>query len=126
VSSGSSHISDFVKSASAAQPASSDYLKYACCLVCDYLSPATAQLLKQHFNITDSPKKRIAEQDVHFETTGKKVKIELATTPTEDYSKTSEKSKTTSKVLKATNAQKQLSKVDKTSMKSMTSFFKAK
>jgi len=100
-----------------------DYERYAFGLVSDYLSPQWSERLRESLSITDDAPLSSPEEPP---TKRAKVSDEIPEA-TEDYSK--EFSKLSSKTemdktgSKLTAAQKSLSKVDKSGMKSISSFF---
>lgn len=88
-------------------------------MVCDYLPIGLHQTLKTSLGIKEVACKRKIKAS---NTSSKKAKTE----PSEDYSLQSNNSLKSSEKKSLTKAQKALSKVDKTGMKTMSSFFKVK
>ncbi|KAK7499198.1 hypothetical protein BaRGS_00009458 [Batillaria attramentaria] len=126
VSESGAHSSDFVRSKKDQTDDQDAYLKYACGMVSDYLPLDIATELRDHLGIKETDaSERSAE-----EPPSKKAKISDSTdiTPTEDYSSANGKDlkRQNSKGGKQTAAQKKLSKVDKSGMKSLSSFFSPK
>lgn len=113
----------FVRSKRHANTTRDDYERYAFGLVSDYLSPQWSERLRESLSITDDAPLSSPEEPP---TKRAKVSDEIPEA-TEDYSK--EFSKLSSKTemdktgSRLTAAQKSLSKVDKSGMKSISSFF---
>ncbi|XP_014681644.1 PREDICTED: ribonuclease H2 subunit B-like [Priapulus caudatus] len=104
-----------------------EYKKYACDLIAAYLSVEFAKKLHSYLGTEDKTdvKKEILSSPEDQPPT-KRIKMEKqCSEPTEDYSKTSGNTKTLS-VGKMSRGQKVLSKVDKSGMKSLSSFFSPK
>ncbi|XP_071085556.1 ribonuclease H2 subunit B-like [Haliotis cracherodii] len=122
VSSSGAHSSIFIRSKKEDAVDKDQYIKYACGMVSDYLPPLIAEDLRDYLGVADihDPIKSPSE-----EPPAKRVKLEDIA-PSEDYSKTHGVQKQTSKETKMTVAQKKLSKVDKSGMKSISSFFSPK
>lgn len=98
------------------QPCRADYVKYACGLVSDYIPPSLAADLKEYLGIKKE------EQTKSREPPQKKAKLDVSE-PTDDYSRGYKMEKESESASKKTRAQKLLSKVDKSGMKSISSFF---
>ncbi|KAL8592451.1 hypothetical protein ACOMHN_021393 [Nucella lapillus] len=120
------HSANFVRSKKDQSDGEEAYLKYAHGVVSDYLPLDLARSLKQHLGIKET-KESIKPETKGEEPPKKKVRLSKDdVTPIDDYSsKTTELKKDNSKG-KQTAAQKRLSKVDKTGMKSIASFFSPK
>ncbi|BFZ00549.1 hypothetical protein BsWGS_03589 [Bradybaena similaris] len=121
-----SHSAIFVRSKSASVSRDA-YMEYAHGLVSDYLSVVLEKELRQFLDLPDmnvpaSPSLSQTEN----EPPSKKAKLTADLTPTDDYSRNVDLKKDKSKGGKLTIAQKKLSKVDKTGMKSISSFFSPK
>lgn len=117
-----SQSATFVRSKRHTNTSRGDYERYAFGLVSDYLSSQWSQTLKDSLSITDEAPLSSPEEPP---TKRAKVSDEIPEAM-EDYSK--DFSKLSSKLedksgTKLTAAQKSLSKVDKTGMKSISSFF---
>ena len=95
---------------------------YAFGMLCDYIDPALAALLKTKMNIVDRVEKRKSVAGTGGKP-AKKAKGEVSVT--EDYSMPLHQIQEPTKK-NLTKAQKALKKVDKKGMKSISSFFKAK
>ncbi|KAI8498846.1 Ribonuclease H2 subunit B [Branchiostoma belcheri] len=118
---GGAQLLTFTHSLKSEQASRDDYLRYACGLVSDYISTDLSKELTQHMGIKIPEKKEVN----CAEPPAKKAKLSEIPEATEDYSKFAvkdEKPKNT----KMTAAQRALSKVDKTGMKSIASFFSPK
>lgn len=110
--------STYVRTKRAMTASHDDYIRYAYGMVCDYIPSDVASQLRDHMKIPEVVEKKENEPP------NKKAKLGDIT-PTEDYSQ--EKSDTKSaKAGKLTAGQKKLSKVDKSGMKSLASFFSPK
>ncbi|XP_064639081.1 ribonuclease H2 subunit B-like [Lineus longissimus] len=121
---------NFVRSTKIMEISKDDYQRYAHGLVSDYLGESLESSLKDHLGIKEvSPKKvrgKENDSDESVEPPKKKAKVDKVGEPTEDYSKTVSKYFEPKKPAKMSAAQKRLSKVDKTGIKSITSFFSPK
>ncbi|KAK3583662.1 hypothetical protein CHS0354_021403 [Potamilus streckersoni] len=117
------HSATFVRSKKFATGSKDEYLRYAHGMISEYLPQDLSSDLRQYLGIPSAPEKRQSEAE---NPPSKKVKLEDIT-PTEDYSKMrgiqEDKAKSKSKL---SAAQKKLSQVDKTGMKSISSFFSPK
>ncbi|XP_046568898.1 ribonuclease H2 subunit B-like [Haliotis rubra] len=122
VSSSGAHSSMFIRSKKEEAVDKEQYIKYACGMVSDYLPPQIADDLRDYLGVADIPEPVKSPSE---EPPAKRVKLEDIA-PSEDYSKTNGLQKQNSKETKLTVAQKKLSKVDKTGMKSISSFFSPK
>ncbi|GFO48822.1 ribonuclease h2 subunit b [Plakobranchus ocellatus] len=123
VSSKGSHSSMFVRSKSAATSRES-FVEYAHGIVSDCLSVTLEEELKIYLGISDE-KEKDQDSQAENEPPKKRAKLEGDITPTDDYSLGVDLKKS-KKNTKLTTAQKQLSKVDKSGMKSISSFFSPK
>ena len=100
-----------------------DYLRYAFGLVSDYLPLELCNSLREHLGIPGAVEKRASTGEVP---PAKRAKLGDIT-PDDDYSMQSSLEKVKSKSeAKLTTAQKKLSQIDKTGMRSLTSFFSPK
>lgn len=129
VSSSGVHVSKgsqsatFVRSKRHTGASRADCVRYAFGLVSDYLSLQWSESLKESLSITDE-----AQVSSPEEPPTKRAKItdeipEAAEDYSKEFSKLSSKTETEKTGTKLTAAQKSLSKVDKTGMKSISSFF---
>ncbi|XP_033638009.1 ribonuclease H2 subunit B-like [Asterias rubens] len=120
-----SHSATYVRSSKGNNATKEEYLRYATGMISDYLSADLSKRLFSHLGIKEVADKKVVELAEPSEPPSKKAKLATSREPEEDYSKsfngnsTVEKQKPT----KMTAAQKALSKVDKTGMKSLASFF---
>ncbi|XP_022107024.1 ribonuclease H2 subunit B-like [Acanthaster planci] len=121
------HAATFVRSSKGNNATKEDYLRYAASMISDYVTSDLSKQLFGHLGIKEVTDKKTAEPDTpSSEPPAKKARLSTANgEPEEDYSKnfngnatTSEKSKP-----KLTAAQKALSKVDKSGMRDIASFF---
>ncbi|KAK3095760.1 hypothetical protein FSP39_018686 [Pinctada imbricata] len=110
--------SSYVRSKRAMTSTRDDYVRYAYGMVSDYLPVDLAGKLREHMKMPVVAEKKENEPPT------KKAKVGDIT-PTEDYSQSGANDKS-EKVAKLTASQKKLSKVDKTGMKSLASFFSPK
>nr|XP_022339461.1 ribonuclease H2 subunit B-like [Crassostrea virginica] len=113
-----SQSSTYVRTKRAITASPDDYRRYAYGMVCDYIPPDVALQLREHMKIPEVVEKKENEPP------SKKAKLDDLT-PTEDYSQGKSENKAT-KAGKLTVGQKKLSKVDKSGMKSLASFFSPK
>lgn len=123
VSESGAHSADFVRSKKDQSDDADAYMKYACGLVSDYLPLDVAADLRDYLGIKESSVSEVEEPP------SKKARLSSSTdiAPTEDYSNSGKDlKKQNSKGSKQTTAQKKLSKVDKSGMKSISSFFSPK
>ncbi|XP_078613682.1 ribonuclease H2 subunit B-like [Branchiostoma floridae x Branchiostoma japonicum] len=118
---GGAQLLTFTHSLKTEQASRDDYLRYACGLVSDYISTDLSKQLTQHMGIKLPEKKEKCG-----EPPAKKAKLSSEIPEAaEDYSKFAVKDDKP-KNTKMTAAQRALSKVDKTGMKSISSFFSPK
>ncbi|OWF49109.1 ribonuclease H2 subunit B-like [Mizuhopecten yessoensis] len=110
--------SSFVRSKRFSTATTDDYRRFAHGMVCDYLPLALGEELLVHLGLPEEPEKTDAS-----EPPAKRIKTENSG-PTEDYSLGKVNVKT--KAVKMNKAQSLLSKVDKSGMKSLSSFFSPK
>ncbi|XP_066266191.1 ribonuclease H2 subunit B-like [Branchiostoma lanceolatum] len=118
---GGAQLLTFTHSLKSEQASRDDYLRYACGLVSDYISTDLSKELTQHMGIKLPEKKEVK----CTEPPAKKAKLSDIPEAAEDYSKLAVKDDKP-KNTKMTAAQRALSKVDKTGMKSISSFFSPK
>lgn len=124
VSTKGSHSALFVRSKNSTESREC-YIQYAVGMICDYLPLALEQDLRSHLDVPLTEEKTNVPPVGENEPPKKKAKLDAdVTSPTDDYSLDVKKEK--NKITKLTNAQKKLSKVDKTGMKSISSFFSPK
>ncbi|KAK3727279.1 hypothetical protein RRG08_049903 [Elysia crispata] len=123
VSSKGSHSSIYVRSKSSTTSRES-YIEFAHGIVSDYLCLSLEEELKNYLGIREN-NDRDQESLVENEPPSKKPKLTEDIKPTDDYSLGVDLKKA-KKNTKLTTAQKQLSKVDKSGMKSIASFFSPK
>ncbi|XP_070537824.1 ribonuclease H2 subunit B-like [Ptychodera flava] len=99
-----------------------DYLRYAHGLISDYINPDLGQELHKYLGIQEKVEETKTKLE---EPPAKKARIANGTEPEEDYTKFNSNGTKNTQADKAkqTAAQKALQKVDKTGMKSITSFF---
>ncbi|XP_041358791.1 ribonuclease H2 subunit B-like [Gigantopelta aegis] len=111
----------FIKSNKSESISRDEYVRYSWGIVSEYLSSDISESLREHLGISAA----VPEPDTKSveEPPAKRMKVEIA--PTEDYSQ-SGMAKKSSKDAKMTQAQKKLKKVDKSGMKSLSSFFSPK
>jgi ribonuclease H2 subunit B len=116
-------VATFIRSKCDAESSNDEYIKYACGMICEYLSNDLSQLLTDSLGLKDDAENYANEDMPHL----KRARLEsaLPMTPVEDYSMHGAVAGNR-KPEKLTNAQKQLSKVDKKGIKSISSFFTAK
>ncbi|XP_023932616.1 ribonuclease H2 subunit B isoform X2 [Lingula anatina] len=119
---GGAVVATYVKSKKDDNTKRDDYLRFACGIVSDYLPLELGKDLKTHLNI---PEPSPVKSSPSSEPPAKKVRLNGDVTPSEDYSKAVD-GESKQKEVKLTAKQKQLSKVDKTGMKSISSFFSPK
>ncbi|XP_033760100.1 ribonuclease H2 subunit B-like isoform X2 [Pecten maximus] len=110
--------SSFIRSKRFSTATTDDYRRFAHGMVCDYLSVELGQELLVHLGLPAE-----AEKTEATEPPAKRMKTENSG-PTEDYSQGKNNVKV--KAVKMNKAQSLLSKVDKSGMKSMSSFFSPK
>ncbi|XP_061184325.1 ribonuclease H2 subunit B-like [Saccostrea echinata] len=110
--------STYVRTKRAMTATHDDYIRYAYGMVCDYIPTDVSARLKEHMKIPEVVEKKENEPP------SKKAKMDDIT-PTEDYSQGKSEVKS-AKASKLTVGQKKLSKVDKSGMKSLASFFSPK
>lgn len=118
----SAMLSTFTKSTKSFDNSEDDFVRYACGLLSDYLEPdLTADLLNE-LGLSEN---LVPTKDDLSENTSanKKSKFDVPL-PLEDYSQTD--SVIGKKMEKLTNTQRRLNKVDKTGIKSISSFFSSK
>ncbi|XP_072035246.1 ribonuclease H2 subunit B-like [Amphiura filiformis] len=124
-----SQSATFVRSSKGKETSRDDYVRYAAGLISDYLHPDLSKELIQFMGIKEAEKKKESTQndEKSSEPPAKKAKVAKGSSgsePEEDYSKyfadKKDKPKAASKL---TSGQKALSKVDKTGMRSIASFF---
>ncbi|CAG5119722.1 unnamed protein product [Candidula unifasciata] len=121
-----SHSAIFVRSKSASVSRDA-YMEYAHGLISDYLSAALEKELRKYLDLPEvSVPASPAASQTENEPPNKKAKLSTEVTPTDDYSRNIDLKKDKSKGGKLSIAQKKLSKVDKTGMKSISSFFSPK
>ncbi|XP_056004979.1 ribonuclease H2 subunit B-like [Ostrea edulis] len=110
--------STYIRTKRAATASQEDYIRYAFGMICDYLPAEIGEKFREYMKIP------IVVEKKENEPPSKKVKLDDIT-PTEDYSqgRTEDKS---AKASKLTAGQKKLSKIDKSGMKSLASFFSPK
>ncbi|EDO46023.1 predicted protein [Nematostella vectensis] len=119
-----SQSATFVRSRKHSDVTREDHLRYSSGMICDYLSLSWEEKLKKALNLPEKDKEKEVSDE---EPPSKRVKLEEGSETVEDYSKEYEKLK--SKIPagktpgKMTAGQRALSKVDKTGMKSISSFF---
>ncbi|RUS70413.1 hypothetical protein EGW08_021821, partial [Elysia chlorotica] len=123
VSSKGSHSSIFVRSKSSATSRES-YVEFAHGIVSEYLCLSLEEELKNYLGIQEK-NERDQESLAENEPPSKKSKLMEDIKPMDDYSIGVDLKKA-KKNAKLTTAQKQLSKVDKSGMKSISSFFSPK
>ncbi|XP_076435946.1 ribonuclease H2 subunit B-like isoform X2 [Babylonia areolata] len=121
------HSANFIRSKNDQLDGEEAYLKYAYGVVSDYLPLDLAASLKQHLGIKET-KENIKPEAKGDEPPSKKARLSKEdVAPIEDYSSSnSVLLKKDSSKGKQTAAQKRLNKVDKTGMKSISSFFSPK
>lgn len=124
VSAKSSQSSMFVRSKTSSASRES-YVQYAFGMVSDYLPVAVEEDLRTYLGVPAVQEKPAVVDTVENERPNKKLKLTGDLTPTDDYSAGIDLKKDKSKTGKLTAAQKKLSKVDKSGMKSISSFFKS-
>ncbi|CAL1542997.1 unnamed protein product [Lymnaea stagnalis] len=122
VSTKGSHSAIFIRSKDTDNSRES-YLEFAHGVVSDYLALAVEKELKTFLGL---PEVNESASTPENEPPSKKVKLSTDVKPLEDYSIKLDTKKDKSKTGKQSAAQKQLSKVDKSGMKSMMSFFSPK
>ncbi|XP_060063850.1 ribonuclease H2 subunit B-like [Ylistrum balloti] len=110
--------SSFIRSKRLSTATTDDYRRFAHGMVCDYLPSFLGQELLIHLGLPEESEKTEAT-----EPPAKRMKTENSG-PTEDYSQG--KSNVKVKTIKMNKAQSLLSKVDKSGMKSLSSFFSPK
>lgn len=110
--------SSFIRSKRFSTATTDDFRRFAHGMVCDYLPEELGQELLVHLGLPDEPEKSEVS-----EPPAKRMKTENSG-PTEDYSQG--KANVKVKPVKMNKAQSLLSKVDKSGMKSMASFFSPK
>lgn len=121
ISVSSSHSANFVKSKKSSVTSREDYVRFSHGMISDYLSEELSIALREHMGIPlVAPKKDIENE----EPPAKRQKTDKLS-PTDDYSSQKSKIKAQEET-KLSTAQKKLSQVDKTGMKSISSFFSAK
>lgn len=123
VSEGIAQSKNFVKSKKNSSDASrTEYLTFAHGLLSDYINADLSEKLRISVGLEKPTETKIKSEN---EPPKKKIKVEPSSGPTEDYSKNN-KSVEPAKTPKLTAAQKKLSQVDKSGMKSISSFFSPK
>jgi ribonuclease H2 subunit B len=121
ISVSSSHSANFVKSKKSSVTSREDYVRFSHGMISDYLSEELSIALREHMGIPlIAPKK-----DIENEEPPSKRQTTEKLSPTDDYSSQKSKIKTQEET-KLSTAQKKLSQVDKTGMKSISSFFSPK
>ncbi|XP_071154480.1 ribonuclease H2 subunit B-like [Mytilus edulis] len=119
--SGSSHSVNFIKSKKSSVTSREDFVRFAHGVVSDFISEDLSIALRDYMGIpVIIPKKEIENE----EPPAKKQKTG-SSAPTDDYSKEQSKPKAQTEK-KVSTAQKKLSQVDKSGMKSLSSFFSPK
>ncbi|CAN7997596.1 unnamed protein product, partial [Ixodes hexagonus] len=116
--------SALVRSKKDSRPTEQDYLTTAHSIVADYVSPELGARLKSSMKLdtkTESPIEKTPEAPP-----AKKLKGAERVQPVEDYSKDVPKNARGAATPKLTASQRKLQKVDKTGMKSISSFFAKK
>jgi len=104
-----------------------DYMEYAHGIISDYLPSALEKELRECLGLPDiNASSSLSSSQTENEPPKKKTKLTGDVSPTDDYSKGFDTKKDKSKTGKLTIAQKRLSKVDKTGIKSISSFFSPK
>ncbi|KAM4698988.1 ribonuclease H2 subunit B isoform 2-T2 [Discoglossus pictus] len=117
---GGVHSANFVRSKRELDVKEEDYTRYSHGLISEYLSDELRLDLSKYLNLPD-PSSPTPEPP------GKKRKIsDLPVEADEDYTKYNSDSKNKKSNSKMTSAQKSLAKVDKSGMKSISSFFSPK
>ncbi|XP_059163656.1 ribonuclease H2 subunit B-like [Physella acuta] len=125
VSTKGAHSTFFVRS-KGSEISKDSYTEYAFGIICDYLPVALEERLKTYLGIPETAE-NIPTPDLTVENEPPLKKAKVGDlTPTEDYSVGYDLKKDKSKTGKLSAAQKRLSKVDKSGMKSMLSFFSPK
>ncbi|XP_038050978.1 ribonuclease H2 subunit B-like [Patiria miniata] len=118
------HSATFVRSSKGNDATKEDYLRYAAGMLSDYITSDHSKQLFSHLGIKAVAEKKAAETDTASEPPSKKARLSTANgEPEEDYSKNFNGNSTEKPKPKLTAAQRALSKVDKTGMKSIASFF---
>lgn len=125
VSATSSHSSLFIRGKNSSASKES-YLHYAFGMICDYLPVDMEEDLRSHLGLPAIEEKPPVDNTVENEPPSKKAKMSGDLKPTDDYSIGVDAKKDKNKSGKQTQAQKKLSKVDKSGMKSISSFFSPK
>lgn len=118
-----SQASNFIKASDTSSYTHGDYTSYAFELVSDYVNDEFAEQLKGHLKIVSTPQIMKSKE----EPPSKRQKLNGEVTSNgclDDYR--DQKTKEVKKIVKLTAVQRQLAKVDKTGMKSLTSFFAVK
>lgn len=123
-----SQSATFVRSSKGKEATKDDYLRYAVGLISDYLHPELSKELFAFMGIKEVEKSKppAVKEEAVSEPPAKKAKVaknSSSSEPEEDYSKYFAKDKKEKAKTKMTSGQRQLSKVDKTGMKSISSFF---
>lgn len=124
VSEGIACSKNFVKSKKEGSNANQkEYLTFAHGLLSDYISADLSEKLRESVGLEKPDDSKIKSSG--SEPPKKKIKIEPSSSPTEDYSQKQKPIEST-KVRKLSAAQKKLDQVDKSGMKSISSFFSPK
>ncbi|XP_032828027.1 ribonuclease H2 subunit B isoform X2 [Petromyzon marinus] len=112
----------FIRPDTSGASSEEEYLRYAHGLISEYLETELSSRLQEHLGIFDVS--LVAEGE--HQASKKRKRCDLRVEAAEDYSKGSHGAGKAAKPGKQTTAQRALAKVDRTGMKSISSFFTAK
>ncbi|XP_078470161.1 ribonuclease H2 subunit B isoform X1 [Lampetra planeri] len=112
----------FIRTDTSADSSAEEYLRYAHGLISEYLDSELSSRLQEHLGISDVS--LVAEGE--HQASKKRKRSDLRVEAAEDYSKGSDGAGKAAKPGKQTTAQRALAKVDRSGMKSISSFFTAK